>query len=153
MAWKFLSIPKANARIDELEKQNAELIKERDTALASVSDNSIEIQAECERLTKQAADASARVTQLEADLGTARASIESGQKKIADLEAKLSAKEEEVKVRISRQALETQSQLGQPAQPTAPKAGTVQPGAETGMQRVLSSAKADLDRAGYVRKN
>lgn len=153
MAWKFLNIGKANARIDELESQLAAVTKERDDALKASGENSTEIQAEHERVSKQAEDASAKCKQLESDLTTAKTSIASSQTKIAELESKLAAKDSEVKIQVARQAQEIQAQLGQPPKPEPPKAGTVQPGAETGMSRVLASAKADLDRAGYVRKN
>jgi chromosome segregation ATPase len=152
MAWKFLSIAKANARIDELEAQAATITTERDEARKALETNGAEISAQGEQAQKDLAAANTKLTQVEADLVTAKASVASQASEIKALKDTLAGKDAEVQAAVARKLAEEQAKLGQSGKPTPPAVGAAAAKEPFGADRVIAAARADLAAAGYVPK-
>ena len=155
VALSFLHIGKANTRIKELETQVATLIKERDDALAAVESNAGEVGKTAEELQTNLSAAQTQVTKLTSDNAALTATASTQAAEIKSLTDKLAAQPAEVKIQVARQVAQTQAALGQPPIPAVPAeaTGAAAKSSKTGMARVMDSARADLEAAGYVRKN
>jgi len=143
MAWKFLNIAKANARIDELEAQLVTANREREDISASIAAGETEAVKIAEALTAQVSTLSAENKQLSADLVTARASIASEGAEVARLKAELVEKEKEVTARATKQAVEIQAQLGQPGAPATPPTATSTAKPLFGLAKAIAAEKAE----------
>lgn len=190
MAWKFLTIPKANAEIDRLRKENEEL-KAKAAAVPAAApvaqdDGMVECDAcngtgacaecsgagkctECAGSGKVEAKAIGQnkgaLAKARASLDDANSSLEKASQQVASLQQtltskdaeikslteRLAAKDSEVNALVARKVQAEQAALGQPPVAASPKEATN--GKEkSGLSRVLSACKSDLDAAGYVRK-
>ena len=153
MAFKFFNIAKANQEIERLEGENTALKGKVSQLEASAGENIHIISLDAEKTAEEFATVSKTLSQSQADLKTAQASIASQAAEIEGLKTKLAGKDEEVKITVARQVANTQAALGQPPAPAIPPTATATSGApKTGMARVLAACKEDLDKSGYVRK-
>ena len=145
MAWKFLNIGKANARIDELESQLSAVSKERDEAKSVLESNYSEISAHAEDIQKE-------LETRNSELAALKSSVLASQTEVSNLRAELKSKDGEVEIKVARQLQQHQSALGQPSAPVVPTEAKKPAAALVGMARLLAHARADLDSAGYVKK-
>jgi len=151
MAFKFLQIGKANARIDELEAQLATITQERDQAKAALESNGAEISAAAEQLQTELNAVNNTITGLRASEAKAVKEAATAQAEVASLKEQLKAKDGEVKIKVAHQVQEEQAKLGQPSAPAVP--ASAKPAKEaTGMARIVAAARADLQSGGYVPK-
>lgn len=142
MAFKFLSIVKANIRIDELETQNAQLVKERDEARTALEGNASEVTKQAEHLQADldTAVASLKIRTEERDAALADAGAKA--KEIETLMAELKAKDGEVNIKVAQGVLDAQAALGQPAAPAIPATAKA-PGELHGLARFIAAEKAE----------
>jgi len=145
MAYKFFKIGAANARIDELEKEVAELKAQSKAEADAIPESITALQAENQKLVSDLAtaktslaDAQKSVTAITGERDTAVAKVAELEKKVAEL-PKLAA----------QQTAEIQAQIGAPAAPVVPAAATA-PKPVSGMTAVREAAMKDLLAGGFV---
>ncbi len=155
MALKIWNIGKANAEIEKLTAEVDSRKQQLSKAESAVSENTSEAVKAADQLEADLATVKQSVATLTKERDDALASSGASAKQISDLQSQLSAKSEEVKIQISRGLQNSQAALGQPAAIAIPEAA--KPAANgkplAGMAKILASAKSDLERAGYERKN
>lgn len=141
--FSFHHIGKANTRIAELETQLASVTKEKDDAVAALESNASEVSDSAEKLQTDLAAANTSISGLKAELATAQAAVAASVTTIADLNAKLKAKDGEVKITVARELQSAQAALGQPAAPAIPESASDPKKPLFGLARVTAAFEAE----------
>jgi len=148
--WK---IGVAHKRIEELESQVATLTKERDEAKEALVSNDTEASTAAEQLQKDLANAQQNIAALNDQNRGLATQISTRDTEIAALNAKLAAKDGEVKIQVAQQVANTQAALGQPPVTAAPAGAKSANTTLTGRERIAASAKANLEAGGFTFQN
>jgi seryl-tRNA synthetase len=156
MAWKFLSISKANAEVARLEAEVAAVTKERDEAKAALESNATEVtqhaeevQASAETLKAEKLKADGQVTSLTSELTAVKAELVAAKAELANPAAQI--------VQIaSHKAAEITGAQGQPPISTTP-AGTPEGGAAAAssmdLMQQMNAIKDPTARTVFFRKH
>lgn len=123
MAFKFLSIVKANARITELETENESLKSENKALTDAHAENSAALLKDAESTAAKLAETSAALEKAQADMAARLAARDA---EVKDLTEKLAAKSAEVDAIAARKALEITAAQGQPPVQATPTSNPAQ---------------------------
>lgn len=154
MPLKIWNIGKANSRIEELEAQNATLIKERDEARTALESNSAEISTGAEQLSADLATAKQTIKSTAEANAKLTEQVAAKDAEIATLKAEVSKLPQKVEVQVASQLATQQAALGQPPIPAPQtKDANGKPTTELkGIARVRAGIKAELDKTFPIKR-
>jgi chromosome segregation ATPase len=157
MPEQFVNVFKANAHIRDLAAQLSAVTAERDaaktelaTAQATIAAYDPAIEATAAQLQTDLNAANAKVTQLDADLATARLSIASITKERDDANAKITDPKGAIQTAAANKALEITAAQGQPV-PIKTGAVTSPGNGDATMKRADFSALSPNEQSKFIR--